>query len=213
MSLLRLGKSIAELVDLRAQVVLPLAGSFQFFLDRLPLVGIQVGLVDVLLHRVDLVAADALLQRIGQAGVDHLRETAQLLLDVLRLADQRPKDAVFRPLLVDEVMAVDLVIGLELAVDAAVALLHAAGVPRNVEVEEVPAVGLEVEALAGGVGGDQDADRVFGRVAVERLLDLLALVGRRGAVVDRDPLLGPVGALDRRRKAARGGSAWCRRTR
>ena len=65
---------------------------------------------------------------------------------------------------VDEVVAVDLGVRLELAVDAAVALLHAARVPGHVEVEQVPAVGLEVQALAGGVGGDQDADRVLLRV-------------------------------------------------
>ena len=41
---------------------------------------------------------------------------------------------------------------------------------------------------------------MLGRVGVERPLDLLAFVRRRGAVVDRDPLLGPVGAVDRGRK-------------
>ncbi len=82
-------KPRAELVDLLAQVVLTLAGRLQFLLDGLPLVGVQVGRFDVLLHRVDPVAADALLQRVGQAGVDDLGQAAQLLLDRLRLADQR----------------------------------------------------------------------------------------------------------------------------
>ena len=50
-----------------------------------------------------------------------------LIVSVLRTSARQ--DAVFRALLVDEVMAEDLVAGLELAVDAAVALLHAAGVP------------------------------------------------------------------------------------
>ena len=54
-------------------------------------------------------------------------------------------------------MANDLRRGLELAVDAPVALLDAAWVPGQVEVEEIGAVGLEVQPLAGGVGGEQDA--------------------------------------------------------
>ena len=54
-------------------------------------------------------------------------------------------------------------------------------------------MGLEVEPLAGGVGGDQDADRVLLRVGREGPLDLLALGRRRRAVVDGDPLAGPVG--------------------
>jgi hypothetical protein len=55
---------------------------------------------------------------------------------------------------------------------------------------------LQVDALAGGVGGQQDAERVLARVGVERSLDLLALGLRRRAVVDRDAVLGTVGALD-----------------
>ena len=49
---------------------------------------------------------------------------------------------------------------------------------QEVEVEEVGAVRLEVETLARGVGGDQDAQRVLGRVGVEAALDLLARARR-----------------------------------
>ena len=56
-----------------------------------------------------------------------------------------------------EVVAADLRCRLQLAVDAPVALLDPAGVPRQVEVEQVGAVCLEVQPLASGVGGDQDA--------------------------------------------------------
>ncbi len=90
---------------------------------------------------------------------------------VFGLADQHGEDAVLGPLLVDEVVAEDFVLRLELAVDAAVALLHAAGVPRHVEVEQVPAVGLKIETLAGGVGGDEDAHGVLaGRLLNARLI-------------------------------------------
>ena len=107
----------------------------------------------------------------GQPAFEHLREAAQLLLDRLRLPDQDFQDAVFLAVGVDEVVAVDLGVRLELAVDAAVALFQAARVPGHVEVEQVPAVGLEVQALAGGVGGDQDADRVLpGSVVKARLI-------------------------------------------
>ena len=103
--LLRFGQSRAKLVDLLAQIVLSLAGRFQFLFHGLAFFGVQIGRLDVLLHRVDSVAADALLQGVGQAGVDDLGQAAQLLLDALGLAHQRGEDAVFRPLLVDEVVA------------------------------------------------------------------------------------------------------------
>jgi hypothetical protein len=41
---------------------------------------------------------------------------------------------------------------LELAIDAAIALLDAAGVPGQVEVEEIRTMRLEVQTLAGRVG-------------------------------------------------------------
>jgi hypothetical protein len=88
------------------------------------------------------------------------------------LPDQHLEHAVFDPLRQHEVVAADFG-GLELAVDAAVALLDAAGVPGQVEVEEVGAVRLEVQALAGGVGGEQDAQRVLrGSVLKRRWISL-----------------------------------------
>ena len=63
-----------------------------------------------------------------------------------------------------EVVAAHRRRGLELAVDAPVALLDAARIPGQVEVEEVGAVRLEVESFTGGVGGDQDAQGVSRRI-------------------------------------------------
>src|SRR5208337_4145066 len=97
---------------------------------------------------------------------------------------------------VDEVVAVDLFVRLEFAVDPAVPLFQAAGVPRYVEVEQVPAVGLEVQALPRGIGGDQDTDRMLPGIRGEGTLDLLAFGWRGGPVVDGDPLTGPVGIGD-----------------
>ncbi len=94
-------------------------------------------------------------------GVDHLGQAAQFAFDRLGLAHQRFEDAILGTLLVNEVVAEHFRVGLQLAVDAAVALLHAAGIPRHVEMEQVPAVGLQVEALAGGIGGDENAHRML----------------------------------------------------
>ena len=129
--------------------------------------------------------------------VDDLREAAELLLDGLGLPDQHLEHAVLDPLREHEVVAAHLGGRLELAVDAAVALLDAARVPGQVEVEEVGAVRLEVQALAGGVGGEQDAQRVLRGVGVEPALDLLAPRAAREAVDHLDALVGAVGALDR----------------
>ena len=72
------------------------------------------------------------------------------------------------------------------AVDAAEALLDAVRVPRQVVVDH-QVRGLEVQALAGGVGGEQDlAVRVLG----ELLGDLAALAAAHAAV-DRLDRLGP----------------------
>ena len=51
---------------------------------------------------------------------------------------------------------------------------------------------LQVEAFAGRVGGDEDANRVFVGGGVERLPDLFPLRWRCGTVVDRNPVCGPV---------------------
>ena len=155
--------------------------------------------MEFLLHRIDVAAADAVLERIGQAAFDDLRKAPQFELDGLGLPHEHLEDAVLDALLVDEVVAEDFVFGLELAVDPAVPLLHAAGIPRHVEVEEVPAMGLEVESLARGVGRDEDPDGMLLRVGVEGALDLLALGLGRRAVVDADSPSGAVGRLDGRR--------------
>ena len=73
---------------------------------------------------------------------------------------KRGQDAVLGPLLVNEVVAEDLGIRLEFPVDAPVALLHTARVPGHVEVKEVPAVRLKIQSFTGGVGRDQDAQRM-----------------------------------------------------
>ncbi len=106
-------------------------------------------------------------QRFGQPCIDDLGKAAEFALDGLGFADQDGKDAVLGPLPVNEVVAEDIVIRLKFAVDAAVPLFHAAGVPRHIEVEQVPAVGLKVETFAGGIGGDQDADGMLARVGIE----------------------------------------------
>ena len=63
--------------------------------------------------------------------------------------------------------------------------------------EEVGAVRLEVQPLARGVRGDQDAQRIPVRRLLEPSLDLLAARSARQPVDDLDAFAGAVGALDR----------------
>ena len=93
-------------------------------------------------------------------------------------------------------MAKDLRRRLKLAVDAAVALLEATRIPGEIEMKEVVAVGLEIETLTGGVGGDEDAERLGGRIGVEGFFDFLAAVGRSRAAEDGDAAVGRVGTVD-----------------
>src|SRR5439155_17887762 len=129
-------------------------------------------------------------------SVDNLREAAELLLDGLRLLDKYLKHSVLGTLGQDEVVTLDLGGSLELAVDTAVALLDAARIPRQVEVEEVRTVSLEVQALTGSVGRKQDAQWLLGRVGVDSVLGLLALSRACEAVDHLDALVGAVGSLD-----------------
>src|ERR1017187_948441 len=100
---------------------------------------------------------------------------------------------VFGTLREDEVMAPDDVFPLELAVDASVTLLHPGRVPRDVEMEEIGAVVLEVYALAGGVCSDQNAQWVKIGRGVEGLLDFVESAAARTTLIRGDAFFGKVG--------------------
>jgi hypothetical protein len=181
-----------ESINLGLQVLLALAGRFQFLLDDLSVTVVRVGAFELGFQDHNVAVADAMFERPGQAAFKDLGEAAQLAFDQFRLSHKDGQNAVLLAVGVDEIVPEDLLAGLELAVDTAVALLHPARVPGHAEVEEVPAVSLEVEALAGCVGGDQDTERILLRVRREGSLDFLAL-GRRGRpVIDGDSLASPV---------------------
>ena len=73
---------------------------------------------------------------------------------------------------------------LTVAVDAAVSLLDADEAPRDVEVDELVALGVEVHTLGRDVAGDEHADRA--RRELEGLDDLLLLDVIEAAVQDGD---------------------------
>ena len=191
----RFEQALAAL-DLRLQVLLALARGLELLLGDALLLRIEVRLLDLARQSLGVAVADALAEPALDVVVDHLREAAELLLDGLGLPDEHLEHAVLDALRQHEVVAADFGGRLELAVDAAVALLDAAGVPGQVEVEEVRAVRLEVQALAGGVGREQDAQRVLRGIGVEPALDLLAPRAAREAVDHLDALVGAIGALD-----------------
>lgn len=166
---------LAEHLDLGGELLVALARLLQLLLDDLLLERGGALVVDGSGERRDLAEGDALLEQVGEAPLHHGAQAAQLAADADRLLDQHLQHPVLLALGEDEVVAAHLRSALELPVDAAVALLHAARVPGDVEVEEVGAVVLQVAALAGGVRGDEDAQRVLPRVLVEGALDLLAL--------------------------------------
>ena len=184
----------------------PVAGRLQqapAALDLRLQLGVPPHVVDVDVRRLDLArepigvaVADALPETTLDVIVDHLGEAAQLLLDGLGLRDEDLEHPVLDALRKNEVVTAHFLGRLELAVDTAVALLDAAGVPGEVEVEEVRAVRLEVQALAGGVGGKEDAQRVPGGFGVEPALDLLTAGAAREAVDHLDAPVGPLGTLD-----------------
>ena len=177
--------------------MLALAGGLQLLARRpLAVVG-EVHRPDLVSERVGVAVTDAAAEPALHVVVDDPGQAAELPLDGLRLADEHLQHPILDSLGEDEVATVDLGGRLELAVDAAVALLDAPRVPGQVEVEEVGAVGLEVQALAGRVGRDQDAKRVLRGIGVEPALDHLAPGPARQAVDDLDALVGAIGVFNR----------------
>ena len=72
-------------------------------------------------------------------------------------------------------------LALTVAVDASHPLLQAGGIEGDVEVHQAVAVGLQVDALSGGVGGHENAHILHGGVGVETGPDVLTLLDRRRA--------------------------------
>jgi hypothetical protein len=140
--------------------VLALPGTLQLVLDRRLGCGLNVGGLYLVAHRIDVCVAYAAAHGRLQPALDYLSKTPQLFANRLGLAHEDLKNPVLRALEIDEVVTEHLVTRLKLAVDATVALLHARRVPRNVEVKQVPAVGLEIETLARRIGRNENAHRV-----------------------------------------------------
>jgi hypothetical protein len=81
-------------------------------------------------------------------------------------------------------------VGLAVPVHAAVALLEARRVPRDLPVQHPPAVSLEVDALRRCIGRHEDPDRRAGRLRLELGLGPLPVVGVHPPVESGDPVTG-----------------------
>jgi hypothetical protein len=115
-TLLRGIKKRAEALDLLAQSGLPLAGRFQLIVNRATRCSIEVGGGDLTDQSVNLRAADALAERLGELGINHLRQAAEFPLDRVCLPYEHLENTIFGTLGVDEVVTVHLRFGLELAI-------------------------------------------------------------------------------------------------
>ena len=117
-------------------------------------VGIEIGPLDLRREQLRIAVPDPSAQTALDLIVDHLRQAAELPPDHLGLAHQYVEYPVFCALRKHEVVAANLVRRLQFAVDPPIALFDSPGVPREVEVEQIGAVGLEVETLTRGIGRD-----------------------------------------------------------
>ncbi len=152
--------------------MLALARLLELLADRPLAVGVDVGVLDLLRQFGRVAVPDPAGSRLDLL-VDHLRQAPELPPDRLGLTDEHLEHVVLHPLREHEVVAADLGGRLQLAVDPPVALLDSPGVPRQVEVEQIGAVRLEVQTLPRRIGRDQDPHRLLGRIGVESPLDLV----------------------------------------
>ena len=129
---------------------------------------------------------------LGNAVLDHLADGTELFADGLGFPHQRFQHDVGFALLVAKVSANDLLRRLELAIDAAVALFQPGGIPRQIEMNEVGAIGLKIDALPRGIGADEDTQRLNVRVRVEGSFDLLSSIRSRRAREHADAIVGAV---------------------
>jgi hypothetical protein len=181
------------------QLLLAFAAAFQLLLEQGT--GAAEGLL--LIQPLDLRqgggqggGVDALSEQIVELADHHRRQAAQLLADLVGLAHHGVEHRIFRPLGQHEVVAVHLRRPLQGAIDAAVALLHPAWVPGHIEVHQPLAVVLQIHPLAGGVGGNQDPQRIGLGRAVEAALDRLAPLITDAAMEGGDAGLGLIAAGD-----------------
>src|SRR5262245_20780912 len=137
-----------------------------------------------------LAAVDAVCcKSIGDALLYDLTGGTELFPDYLGLAYQRLVHDVGLALLVAKIAAEHLLGRLKLAVDAAVALLEPRWIARQIEMDEIRAISLQGDAFPGGIGADQDAQRLLLRICVEGGLHLLAAILPGGSGKDANALV------------------------
>ena len=122
---------------------------------------------------------------------DYLTRRPELLADAFGLFHERVKDDVFLTLFVNEIATPDFRRRLKLAIDASVALFEPRWVPGQIDMDEVMAAHLKIDALTRRIGADQNSKRLLSWVRVESAFQLLATVGWRRAGEGRDTLVGP----------------------
>ena len=133
-------------------------------------------------------------------GLDRVREHGVDAAEILAFGRDLPRDpgqvlqvagvgalGFFVPAGADEVGDLYLV-GLAVPVHAADPLFEPVGVERDVVVDDPVAVPLQVDALARGVGREQDAHRVAVQAGLERGLEVLALVLVHAAEQQAEPV-------------------------
>ena len=127
----------------------------------------------------DVVCRDEVLEALGEGGVEKLADRPEVLAHLVDLLDDASHESEVGLVLAGEVEDRD-VARLAMAVEPAITLFEASGVPRDIEVQEIPGGLLQVEALGGRIGSEEHAYRVIG--VVEGALDLVAFGGVHTAV-------------------------------
>ena len=189
-------QAVAQSADLFLQLVLSEARILKLGGRGLPPI-VHCRIADEVRKLVELAAPHSLLADVfGQAAFEHLGDAAEFLADAFGLLDQNFENAVFGPLRVNEIAAEHFAGRLQLAVDAAVALVEAAGVPGQIEVKQIEAVALQVEPFPRSVRSDKNAQRMILRLDVEGVLDVLPLLPGGHAGKNGDPLDRSVGMRD-----------------
>ena len=149
-------KQAPATLDLRLQVFLALTRCLELFIGDAFLLGVERRLLYLARQLLGVAMPDTLSQTVLDVIVDDFREASELSLYSFSFLNQNLEHSIFDPLRKYEIVAVHFRSWLKFTVNTPVALLDAVWIPGQIEMKQIRAMRLEVQAFPGRIGREQD---------------------------------------------------------